>query len=239
MQGATWCRTERKYVIHDEAPGQVTATIRALDVDFLPQLAGPDWTGDTALFAFRSQELTVLSCGAALPLTLEQLQYELFTVTPIKVSRNGGCVSPIWMVQGFLESGCHFSLTHINWLQSFGCKVQFAPIGLLQMYNSGGSIVSVEYNIFQMSALASREVVTSQVDEVVVSGAVVTIYLRGCGLFGAYCSHPPSGCRVNGAVQICHYDSTTQMMQVVIPEKKDMCNSLYISFDFPNTEFLA
>ena len=49
------------------------------------QLAGSDWTGDAALFASRSQELTVLPRGAALPLTLGRLQYELFTISPIKV----------------------------------------------------------------------------------------------------------------------------------------------------------
>ena len=79
---------ERKYVIHDDSPPPVTASIRALDVDSLLQLAGPDWTGDAALFAFRSQELKVLTRGSELPLTLERLQYELFTITPIQVKND-------------------------------------------------------------------------------------------------------------------------------------------------------
>lgn len=99
------------------------------------------------------------------------------------------------------------------------------------MYNCGGSIISVEYNIFQVSTLASREVGTRRVDKNVETGVMVTIFLRGCGLFGAYCTYAPSSCQVNDILHIWQYNSTTQMLQIIIPEEKDMCHSLYIYFD--------
>lgn len=89
----------------------------------------------------------------------------------------------------------------------------------------------MEYNIFQMACLASRDIGTRQVDEIVTAGAMVTIYVRGCGVFGAYCSHSPSSCQVNNLLQSCDYDQKTQMMQISIAEVEGLSSCLFIHFD--------
>lgn len=50
-QGAGWCRVGKKNLIHDEQPSTITGVIRAKDVDYLPKVAGDEWTGDTIIFS--------------------------------------------------------------------------------------------------------------------------------------------------------------------------------------------
>ena len=57
-------------------------------------------------------------------------------------------------------------------------EVQFAPIGLLDMYNSGGAV----------------EAFDSAID---VSECFINIKARGCGRFGAYSSLSPKRCTVD------------------------------------------
>lgn len=83
-QGAGWCKVEKKNRIHDKSPTALTGSVRSIDVDLLPQIAGDDWSGDCVFYAHRSGELIRLPKGAAIPLTLKVLEYELYTVSPIK-----------------------------------------------------------------------------------------------------------------------------------------------------------
>lgn len=50
-QGAGWCRVGKKNLIHDEQPGTTTGFIRAKDVDYLPRVAGDEWTGDAIAYS--------------------------------------------------------------------------------------------------------------------------------------------------------------------------------------------
>lgn len=58
-QGAGWCKIAKKTLIHDAAPGTLTGSIRALDVDFINQLAGQGWNGEVIVFTHRSGEASV------------------------------------------------------------------------------------------------------------------------------------------------------------------------------------
>ena len=53
-QGAGWCKVAKKTRIHDESPGTLTGSVQATDVDALTQVAGPDWNGETVVYAHRS-----------------------------------------------------------------------------------------------------------------------------------------------------------------------------------------
>ncbi|KAK6151294.1 hypothetical protein DH2020_013929 [Rehmannia glutinosa] len=110
-QGAGWCKVAKKTRIHDASPGTLTSSVQATDVDSIAQIAGPDWTGDTVVYAYRSGELVRLPKGASLPVTLKVLEYELFHFCPVK-----------------------------NVTES----ISFAPIGLLDMFNSTGSVEQFE-----------------------------------------------------------------------------------------------
>lgn len=85
-QGAGWCKVAKKTRIHDVSPGTLTSSVQASDVNIIAEIAGPDWTGDTIVYAYRSGEIVRLPNGASLPVTLKVLEYELFHICPIKVS---------------------------------------------------------------------------------------------------------------------------------------------------------
>ncbi|KAG8100323.1 hypothetical protein GUJ93_ZPchr0013g36255 [Zizania palustris] len=110
-QGAGWCRVAKKTRVHDAAPGTLTGTLRADDVDAIAQVAGGagegGWDGEAVLYAHRAGELVRLPRGAALPVTLGALEYEVFHVCPLRAAVPG---------------------------------VSFAPVGLLNMFNAGGAV---------------------------------------------------------------------------------------------------
>ncbi|MED6211889.1 hypothetical protein PIB30_077915 [Stylosanthes scabra] len=125
----------------------LSGKVRPLDVEFLEDVAGENWNGHCAVYAFNSGFLTKLQNKEKLEVTLETLQCEIYTVSPIRVFGNG---------------------------------VEFAPIGLLDMYNSGGAIESLN---------CTMDVVNEE-------ESIVKIKTRGCGRFGAYSNVRPKRCKV-------------------------------------------
>uniref|UniRef100_A0A0E0LIE5 galactinol--sucrose galactosyltransferase n=1 Tax=Oryza punctata TaxID=4537 RepID=A0A0E0LIE5_ORYPU len=115
-QGAGWCRVAKKTRVHDAAPGTLTGAVRADDVDAIAQVAGEGddgggWDGEAVVYAHRARELVRLPRGAALPVTLGALEYEVFHVCPVR------------------------SISAAT-----GSDVAFAPVGLLDMFNAGGAV---------------------------------------------------------------------------------------------------
>lgn len=88
-QGAGWCRVTKKTRIHDASPGTLSGSVRASDVDFISQVAGPDWDGETVVYAYRSGEVVRLPKGASIPVTLKVLEYEVYHFCPLKVNNRG------------------------------------------------------------------------------------------------------------------------------------------------------
>ncbi|OQU90786.1 hypothetical protein SORBI_3001G044800 [Sorghum bicolor] len=166
-QGAGWCRVTKKTRVHDAAPGTLTGSIRADDVDAIAGLAGAGWSGEAVVYAYRSGELVRLPGGATLPVTLKVLEYEVFHVCPVSGVAPG---------------------------------VSFAPIGLLDMFNSGGAVEQCEVRGGGGGA-----------------GAVVALRVRGCGRFGAYCSRRPARCRLDAAEVDFSYDDDTGLVALHIP----------------------
>ncbi|KAL9228391.1 hypothetical protein vseg_003979 [Gypsophila vaccaria] len=79
----------------------------------------------------------------------------------------------------------------------FDDGIQYAPIGLLDMYNSGGAV----------EALSSK---TGP------DGRHVTVKLRGCGRFGAYSSKQPRHCIVDANKQEFTYNPEDGLLTVKI-----------------------
>ncbi|XP_015694560.2 probable galactinol--sucrose galactosyltransferase 2 [Oryza brachyantha] len=105
-QGAGWCRVAKKTRVHDAAPGTLTGAVRADDVDAIAQVAGGGWDGEAAVYAHRARELVRLPRGAALPVTLGALEYEVFHVCPVRaVSSAGVCFAPVGLLDMFNAGG--------------------------------------------------------------------------------------------------------------------------------------
>lgn len=110
-QGAGWCKVGKKNLIHDEQPGTVTGVIRADDVDYLPKVAGDDWTGNVILYSHLAGEVVYVPRNTSLPVTLKSREYEVFTVAPVKELRSGALFAPIGLIKMFNSGGA------IKWLE--------------------------------------------------------------------------------------------------------------------------
>lgn len=52
-QGASWCRTSIKNLIHDQQPPTISSTIQPTDVEYLHNTAWNGWNGDCIMYSHR------------------------------------------------------------------------------------------------------------------------------------------------------------------------------------------
>ncbi|KAJ7945784.1 Galactinol--sucrose galactosyltransferase [Quillaja saponaria] len=131
----------------------ISGKVSPLDVEFLEEVATEDWNRDCAVYAFNSGSLSKLPLKGTLEVSLETLECEIYTVSPIRI---------------------------------FG-HILFAPIGLLDMYNSGGAVEALECTLDSSGCI------------------VVKLKGRGCGRFGAYSSTRPKRCVLDmKEVEFCY-----------------------------------
>jgi len=83
----------------------------------------------------------------------------------------------------------------------------FAPVGLSNMYNSGGAV------------LACSAASTDGIDSV-----KFTTTTRTGGVFLAYCNTAPAFVRVDGAAHTFKYDANTATLQADLPHSKKACD---------------
>ncbi|XP_012438963.1 probable galactinol--sucrose galactosyltransferase 2 [Gossypium raimondii] len=141
-------------------PLVISGNVSPCDVEFIEDVAGENWNGDFAVYAFNSGSLSRLPMNGNIKVTLATLKCETFTISPIRVLGEG---------------------------------VHFAPIGLLDMYNSGGAVESIDENMKNSSEL-------------------IKIKVRGCGRFGAYTSLKPRSCMVDMEEEEFIYNSENGLL---------------------------
>jgi raffinose synthase len=105
-----------------------------------------------------------------------------------------------------------YELFHICPVRTVAPGVSFASIGLLNMFNAGGAV-----------------------EECTVNGddkAGVTLRVRGCGRFGAYCSRSPVKCSLDSEDVEFNYEADTGLVTVdlPVPEQEMYRWSLEIQF---------
>ncbi|XP_010250976.1 PREDICTED: probable galactinol--sucrose galactosyltransferase 2 [Nelumbo nucifera] len=139
---------------------QISGHVSPNNVEFLEQVADENWIGDCAVYAFNSGHLLRLPREGSFGVTLDVLQCEIYTVSPIR---------------------------------EYDEKVQFAPIGLVDMYNSGGAIEALK-------CIKDH------------SGCTIQIKARGCGRFGAYSSSKPRCCLVDTKEEEFKYNASNSFL---------------------------
>lgn len=77
----------------------------------------------------------------------------------------------------------------------------FAPLGLINMFNAGGAIERLKYEVKGESLNLSEEVMT-----------VVSMEVKGCGRFGMYSSMKPRKCTAGSSVVDFVYDSSSGLV---------------------------
>ncbi|KAI9173769.1 hypothetical protein LWI28_006155 [Acer negundo] len=143
-------------------PSTISGHVRPIDVEFLEEVAGENWHGECAVYAFNSGILSKLSKKGNLEVSLATLQCEIYTVSPIK---------------------------------EFGQNLLFAPIGLLDMYNSGGAVDTMNC-IIELSE------------------CIIKIKGKGCGRFGAYSNTKPKRCMLDMKEEEFTYNAEDGLLTV-------------------------
>nr|XP_017241548.1 PREDICTED: probable galactinol--sucrose galactosyltransferase 6 isoform X3 [Daucus carota subsp. sativus] len=69
---------------------------------------------------------------------------------------------------------------------------QFAPFGLVDMYNAGGAIEGLKYEVKNTAQLSGET-------DAELAEAVVSLEVKGCGRFGAYSTTKPRSCAVGSS----------------------------------------
>ncbi|XP_064961648.1 probable galactinol--sucrose galactosyltransferase 2 [Musa acuminata AAA Group] len=90
----------------------------------------------------------------------------------------------------------------ISPIKSYDDTIQFAPIGLIKMYNSGGAIEAMDF-------MSDRSLCR------------LSIKGRGSGLFGAYSSLKPKVCTVNSTSEEFMFKDDNHMLTLTIPSGVD------------------
>ncbi|EPS59965.1 hypothetical protein M569_14839, partial [Genlisea aurea] len=140
----------------------LSCNVRPLDISSLQEVADEKWNGDCAVYDFNSGLLARLSREESVEVSLDTLQFEIFTVSPLRRVSGG---------------------------------IEFAPIGLIDMYNSGGSTESLKFATDYSSGSSTIRVTT-----------------RGCGRFGAYSSKKPSSFSVEGEKAEFEYEPESKLL---------------------------
>ncbi|KAG8371935.1 hypothetical protein BUALT_Bualt12G0014500 [Buddleja alternifolia] len=96
-----------------------------------------------------------------------------------------------------------YELFHFCPLKNITESISFAPIGLLNMFNSTGAVEQFEVQKTDDSSNGST--------------ATITLKVRGCGRFGAYSSQRPIKCTVGNNETDFNYEAETGLVTLTIP----------------------
>lgn len=191
LQGASWDRIRRKFLVHSRNPPTLSTTIAPRDVDVLRQQAQesglPDADNgaplDFACYQYSTKELRLMpDQDASVPITLSPSGSDMFWFSPV-VARDG---------------------------------IQLAPLGLVDMYNGGGAITSLS-----LSSPTGKSQQQRPPSAGASSGGpklVASVGIRGCGKLLLYSSVRPSHVWVNMAPRDFSYEPYGGRLEVDVPQ---------------------
>lgn len=195
LQGASWDRIRRKFLVHTRNPPTLSTTVSPRDVETLRTLAashgrqqleagsGRGAPLEFACYQFASKELRLLPDAAAtVPVKLDPSGSDMLWFSPV-VSRGG---------------------------------VKLAPLGLADMYNGGGAVMSLALSDGRRASGAVGSSSSGGGPELVAS-----IGVRGCGKLLLYSSVRPMGVWVNMAPRDFSYEPFGGRLEVDVPQSAE------------------
>ncbi|KAL8494022.1 hypothetical protein ACS0TY_024993 [Phlomoides rotata] len=99
-----------------------------------------------------------------------------------------------------------YELFHVCPLKKITTNISFAPIGLLDMFNSSGAVEQFEV-----------EKTNETFDGSQLPAATVAMKVRGCGRFGVYSSQRPLKCSVGNTETVFDYEAATGLVTLLLP----------------------
>lgn len=170
-QGAAWNATEHKNTFHETRPGPITGSISGRDVHLIAEAAvGPYWCGDCAMYSHQTRDLITLPNNAVISVSLSVLEYEVYTVTPIRVLGSGLGFAPLGLIDMFNGGGAIDELKY--------------------MIESGGSSAVVEMKVKGCGRFGAYSM-TEPRKCMVGPNEVEFLYDSRCGLVHLNLSHMP------------------------------------------------
>ncbi|GMH04552.1 hypothetical protein Nepgr_006392 [Nepenthes gracilis] len=198
-QGAAWNSMERKNTFHQTGTEALTGTVRGCDVHLIAEAAAnpESWGGDCAVYRHQSGELITLPYNAALPVSLKVLEYDIFTITPIKI------LAP---------------------------SFSFAPLGLINMFNSGAAIEGLRYDAIGGEESCNGAANDGSVKENNSGEVIAKVYMevKGCGKFGAYSSAKPRRLTVGSTEIEFMYDPESGLVSLNLDQMPDENQKVHI-----------
>ncbi|XP_052175476.1 probable galactinol--sucrose galactosyltransferase 2 [Diospyros lotus] len=115
-----------------------------------------------------------------------------------------------------------YELFHFCPLKMIAANISFAPIGLLDMFNTGGALEEFEIRMASGNKpeLFDGEVASelaTLLSETRSPNAAVGLKVRGCGRIGAYSSQRPLKCKLAGAEVAFEHEPATGLLTFTIP----------------------
>lgn len=165
-QGGGWCREARRNTCASQFSQKVTAKTNPKDIEWNSG-KNPISIEGVQVFAMYLQvakKLVLSKPYENIEISLEPFSFELITVSPVTLLPGG--TSP---------------------------SVQFAPIGLVNMLNTGGAIQSLSYDDDENS---------------------VEIGVKGSGEMRVFASEKPRGCKIDGNEVAFEYEGHMVAIQV-------------------------
>ncbi|XP_010278962.1 PREDICTED: probable galactinol--sucrose galactosyltransferase 2 isoform X2 [Nelumbo nucifera] len=114
-----------------------------------------------------------------------------------------------------------YELFHFCPLKEITSNISFAPIGLLDMFNTSGAVEQFDFQMAtEKTGLFDGEVqsdIPCSLSENRSPSATVILKIRGCGRFGAYSSQRPLKCITETKEIDFNYDSNTGLLTFTLP----------------------
>ncbi|KAF5750210.1 galactinol--sucrose galactosyltransferase 2 isoform X1 [Tripterygium wilfordii] len=114
-----------------------------------------------------------------------------------------------------------YELFHFCPVKDITANISFAPIGLLDMFNSGGAVDQFDIHIAEKKPELFDGEVSSEMTIPLSEGrsptATIALKVRGCGRFGAYSSQRPLKCSVRDVETEFSYDPATGLLSLTLP----------------------
>lgn len=108
-----------------------------------------------------------------------------------------------------------YELFHFCPVKNVTESTSFAPIGLLDMFNSTGAVE--QYEVKKTTGCSDSNNGSEAADGNRLPVATITLNVRGCGRFGVYCSKQPLKCTVGNIATVFSYEAATGLVTLTIP----------------------
>ncbi|PKA57941.1 putative galactinol--sucrose galactosyltransferase 6 [Apostasia shenzhenica] len=194
-QGAAWSSSEKKNIFHQHINSvALTTNVRGSDVHLISEAAmEQNWNGDCAFYCHGTGEVIIVPGESALLVSLKTLEHEVFTVSPIR-----------------------------NSMQVLAPGFWFATLGLLDMYNGGGAIDGLTYEVLGDDAelLELDSTLVNDLNELPLQKAHsrsfevgnVCLEVKGCGRLGFYSSAEPRRCLLEAEPVEFDFDASSGLL---------------------------